>query len=1380
MPSELEWYREVERRGLLNKLSQDKQDWWNEVKRRGLDKQEPSTEETTSTEQEPKQTTEEYSGPNALQGTARSFATRATAGLAPYIAGATEVGARSFGNLVAGLLDVNPSQLRKAFVPTFSEIKEAYKGGKEEYISSQKEFKEERPKLAAAGEFAGEITGLVAAAPVGGVAGAGAKALQLGSRARLLGAPRVLSSAIRSGAPRVASAAGTFSAYRGVEGLANEGEGLSPAQATTEALKGSLEGTAYSMITGGTYAMLESPLLTKAAEMTGILGKITRTGIRAGAATAEGAAVATVASEISRGELPTKEEVAGGALAVGGIRAVGGAWQGARRSIGKLADYTPSEKAEMARRSEEIDIAKQKADEALAEEIGFTRETRALEQQGASREAIKEAQANEDWAAAYRSEADKQLEQTLRGKPRVQKIVLPESNEQIVSTIKKESGGKISDDVANVLANGRQKKVAMAQTIESNKDKLGTVERVRRFIGKGLRKIGDTLDRYAPLERTGGNSAFILRQRDRGGETSVRQKKLVDSLEIAQKEDKLFVEKLDNYLEAKKNTDMLPKEIDNLKAKNKDGKLDDIIANQERKLLDSQNRVNAFEANEPRVIEEAKKHWEYAQEQLDKLYSEGRLSEDFYNKLKGNPHYIHSEAILDDVSDGLSATEHDILNKQTGLNSAFKKYGAYEGMRGNMLISNLAQGKKIDYMINTQRSMKSWLERALKNGEAQPAKGFENLKEGQYPKGYNPEHQIFVWKDGKANVYDVPTNVAKAYNHIRRDEGNILRFLRLSNNTFKLGTTGIATGFAAMNFVRDIQSVMAGSRSGQFFRPSYVKRAAELYGPTSNNLTTAQKKLKDEIDKKLGPTFSLADTQMQINRDEISRIDRMLQAQNNANEEGSFAKTAMSLLMKGLSTLKAPAEKTFQSGAKALSALGNWSEKIGRATVFQTELRKFAGSEAVFNRWIETGNIPKYALDGAGKAMNEVTLDFNRKMAPLIDDLNRYALPYFKPSLLGAQRLDKVLSDPEIAPIAWRWISNVGALQALINSEIDDKKREKLQSQFNTEMAAKNLAFVDNKGNIQMIPANQEFGPWYKLASIPAELLLNKIKDRKQREDIQDEVTSAIKELSANAIPGGYLFNASNFVPTPIGKMIYEEWTNMDSYSKTPIETSSMLRKEKEERFSATTPKVYRLMSKYLKVGNLQSSPKVWEHRAKKIGSTFAKEMADLGDVVLDYFNIGADEWNLPKRIEEGALLGRFYNRDYTAYARNVQKYDEEVKPLEQAYNSIQKGGKVGNEEQKKKARLYQSIRGMEQQRANLISANQNILSNLRREGQKKYVEYKKRSDKEQAWKEFEKEKEISSINAARKYYANQKKISDLTDKMLKIVKKKKQEQGIK
>lgn len=1319
MPSELEWYREVERRGLLNKLSQDKQDWWNEVKRRGLDKQEPSTEETTSTEQEPKQTTEEYSGPNALQGTARSFATRATAGLAPYIAGATEVGARRFGNLVAGLLDVNPSQLRKAFVPTFSEIKEAYKGGKEEYISSQKEFKEERPKLAAAGELAGEITGLVAAAPIGGVAGAGAKALQLGSRARLLGAPRVLSSAIRSGAPRVASAAGTFSAYRGVEGLANEGEGLSPAQATTEALKGTLEGTAYSMITGGTYAMLESPLLTKAAEMTGILGKITRTGIRAGAATAEGAAVATVASEISRGELPTKEEVAGGALAVGGIRAAGGAWQGIRRGIGKLADYTPLEKAEMAQKG-------------------------------------------------------------MEAEPKVNKVVVPSENQKVIEDIRKEANNNISDDVANVLAKGRQKKIAMAQSFETEKQKLGTIERARRFIGKGLRKIGDTLDRYAPLERTGGNSAFILRQRDRGGETSVRQKKLVDSLEIAQKEDKLFVEKLDNYLEAKKNTDMLPKEIDNLKAKNKDGKLDDIIANQERKLLDSQNRVNAFEANEPRVIEEAKKHWEYAQEQLDKLYSEGRLSEDFYNKLKGNPHYIHSEAILDDVSDGLSATEHDILNKQTGLNSAFKKYGAYEGMRGNMLISNLAQGKKIDYMINTQRSMKSWLERALKNGEAQPAKGFENLKEGQYPKGYNPEHQIFVWKDGKANVYDVPTNVAKAYNHIRRDEGDILRFLRLSNNTFKLGTTGIATGFAAMNFVRDIQSVMAGSRSGQFFRPSYVKRAAELYGPTSNNLTTAQKKLKDEIDKKLGPTFSLADTQMQINRDEISRIDRMLQAQNNANEEGSFAKTAMSLLMKGLSTLKAPAEKTFQSGAKALSALGNWSEKIGRATVFQTELRKFAGSEAVFNRWIETGNIPKYALDGAGKAMNEVTLDFNRKMAPLIDDLNRYALPYFKPSLLGAERLDKILADPEIAPIAWRWISNVGALQALINSEIDDKKREKLQSQFNTEMAAKNLAFVDNKGNIQMIPANQEFGPWYKLASIPAELLLNKIKDRKQREDIQDEVTSAIKELSANAIPGGYLFNASNFVPTPIGKMIYEEWTNMDSYSKTPIETSSMLRKEKEERFSATTPKVYRLMSKYLKVGDLQSSPKVWEHRAKKIGSTFAKEMADLGDIVLDYFNIGADEWNLPKRIEEGALLGRFYNRDYTAYARNVQKYDEEVKPLEQAYNSIQKGGKVGNEEQKKKARLYQSIRGMEQQRANLISANQNILSNLRREGQKKYAEYKNRSDKEQAWKEFEKEKEISSINAARKYYANQKKISDLTDKMLKIVKKKKQEQGIK
>jgi hypothetical protein len=1363
--------------------------------------------------------------PGYVQGMSRDYATAATAGAAPYIAGATNVVARRAGNVLAGVLDRNPRMVISGLFPTTAESQGYYEEGKREYRESQKAFAKEHPVASAASKLAGAATGIALSAPAGAAAGGTAKLVGLGATGQ-----------------KLASASGAFGAYESARGFFNEGQGLSLQEGVKKGVEGSLMGLAFSIVGGG-LRMAETPLLEYAEKLGGLRSFAIKSGTGAVSAAVEGTAVATAASLIGkelgeeRSALPTKEELAASIGTVGLIRGGGAVYRGGAQLVKKAAERTPMELEEMKALGERagsienktedikslregikesksyIAETKEKADTALAEEIAATRERRALEQQGASQEAVGELKETESVLSEKRMALDEEYKKSAgeladrKKRLSLAKRELRELQDQEpepfqrdfevtpdeIKDVQKKSTVVLSDEGARQLVIKRKRIAAIEKARRESVTKLPVVERIRRTVGAVLRKGGEMLDTYAPLERThknaakisgepepelGANSAFTARQRDRGGKTQARQKELVDSLDSQQKKDNNFVEKLDNYLEAKKNQDMLPGIIADLEAKNKKGDLSGLIARKKAQLEEANAIAREAETNQASVVGEAQKHWDYAQEELDRLHEVGRIDDAKYAELKKNKHYIHSEAELENQSDPFSVIEHDELNQQTGLSGAFKRYGAYEGTRDNLIVSNLAQGKKIDFFSDTQKAIKQWVKDGIKTGEATPATGFDSLKPGQYPTGYNPNKQVFFWDKGVAKVYDVPNKVAKAFNYVRKEENVILRSLRLTNNLFKMGTTGISTGFAAMNLIRDMQNVVGGSRSAPFFQPSFVKTAAKMYGPTESGLTSGEKGLKKIIDQHLGSEFSLADTELQINRDQMNRVNDMLTAQKKANKEGSFVGGVVALLDKVASVAKQPAEKTLQGISKTLSFLGNWSEKIGRATVFQTELRRRAGSESVFRYWMENPekNIPQKDIKEAAKEMTEVTLDFRRKMSPVIEDLNRYTWPYLKPSLLGAERLNKILSDPEIGPVAWRWISNVSALQGILRARMTEEERKKYQSQVNPEIAAKNLTIVKPDGVVMTIPAGQEFAGLYQLGAAGAEWLYNKISGKEQRERVFDEVLAAVKQLGENAIPGGYFIEPSNIVPSPIGKMILEENINRDIYSATDIESQAMLRLPKEDRFSPSTPKVYRLMSKYLRIGNVQSSPKMWEHRAKKLGSSFAEEMADVGDALLDFMGIGEEEWGLPKRAEESSIIGRFFNKDYTAYARNVQDYDKEMKDLEQKYNAFRRDPEK-NKDFNRAAALYKQLKKKDATRIELISTNQKMMAALRREGHKQWQRY---LDGEITKEQFRRAKEMEVARVAGKYYENQKKISDVTDKLLSVLREQKKKHNIK
>lgn len=1564
MADALEWYKEAERRGLINQLSKEQQAWWAEAKRRGLDKESnPASQRTEEPELKPVERIQgvDYStGPNAFQGGYANLVNELTYGAGPYIAGATNIQARRFGDVVGGIIDGDMKRIAQGVFPSSEKIQQYKEEGQKEFIESQKKFAEEHPKTKAVTGFVGELGSFVPATRVAGVLGKATQLLRLGARARASGiVGRGVAQAIRTGAPRAVTGAGAFGLQGGTEGLMNEGEGLSPEKGWQELKENALLGAAFTMIGGAVGTYVEQPLLKSAAEMSGIKGFAKKASVVTGAAALEGAAVATVAAGIEKamGEdrsiVPSLGEIGATTAVIGGFRgagkgaeALGKGWKalsGAskkeladmkkagvqytiddamnevqaakqsykkikteRTSIKEAREKIPTIDEEISRLNESVRVLEEDNKFAEINKTPFSEEkpiqantpegraqlfdnTETLAKDIADRAGLKTRSVEQD-TVSNKSDSryfdvgtgknrtrvriadhelqggnyDVWLNPNASPKENAQKLIkfLEEKNNRIVKEGKdkisqlaaeredliRRSGGatelewasrnqelkiqqqqkakdfrdaskklkqakelakeepiqiSISEDVSpEEIAERRkmypssqvgdtelkqlivkERRNAAIENLKSQKEKLPFGERVRRLLSVGVRKVENALNMYAPLNRTvingvkitgekmpsvGEMPAFTSSQRDRGGRIELRQRKVGDKVLAETKKDNTFHERYDNYLENKKNEDMLPGEINRAKL---EGDMER-ASRLEKKLAEAKQASSETEKSSPRIVELAEETWAENRAALDEIYESGRISKDYYEQLKKNKHYVHTEIERDNIFTG---EEADMLNKQSGLSSAFKKYGAYEGQRKPLLLSSLAQGRRFAWFADTQKAMKQWLKWGLKTGEAIPAQDIR-YQEGKMPQGVNLDKQIVVWNNGVARVYDVPKDVAMAFNYRPPEENKILGALRLTNNQFKMLTTGISSGFAAMNLFRDFQGILGGSRSGMYLKPSYVELAGELYGPGPKNLSGAKKQLRDLIDSKLGTESTLADTEMQLDRSQVARVSSMLDASREGNKPGTFVGDMMSFFWKMLS--KVPAERPFQAIAKPLSALSNWSEKTGRASVFLSELRRQAGSERAFNRMLEhPETITKAQADNAAKEMAEVTLDFPRKMSPTIEFLNRNLLPFFKPSLLGAERLSKVLTDPEISPQAWRWLGTVGAMQGAIRAEFDEGQRKKYESQLNPEISAKSVSFVNKDGMITTIPAQQEFGGLYQGIAALTEMLMRNIKGKDQREAIWDELKAAAGQFRNNAVPGGYLFEPSNIVPTPIGKMIVEEKINKDIYSNTEIESAAMRRLPVEERFSADTPRIYRLMSKYIKLGDLQSSPKMWEHRAKKLGSTFAKEMADVADVLLEYAGIGEEEWSLPKNVDDSSIVKRFFNKDYTAYARNVQEYDKEKKELEQAYNSYKKNPKAADKEKKDKAAIYHALNKREAKRIELISYNQKLLANLRRKG---YSEWERYTKNEITKEQFNKSKEIESAKTAAKYYENQKKISDLTDKLLTELRAQKKKKGIK
>lgn len=711
---------------------------------------------------------------------------------------------------------------------------------------------------------------------------------------------------------------------------------------------------------------------------------------------------------------------------------------------------------------------------------------------------------------------------------------------------------------------------------------LGLWEKVRRTTTSGIERVQRFFDELEPLRKTTREreiatgqktpehlkSEFTLEERNTGGQADVRIQEVKNVLEPMLKADKDLQRNADAYMQAKKRIDF-----------GKGSALDEEIVSNVQ----------------PEVRKYAEEIYKYNQESLDLLKESGRIDEEFYQQLKQKPDYVPSQA---------ENLESIISDEPTigSIENVVKKFGGEAPFYNETTVASLNQGKRIENFKLMQDAKKQYLRDALDLGRAKKVKTITPEKGKGIP--YNKENQIVVWKDGNAEVYEVPEEIAKIFNPKPiGDENVLLTAVRRGQQAFKGLTTGLSVGFAAKNVVRDITGAKA-SKYGKELTPDAVAEASQIILSPNALLREDVKEVQRAIGMRGTRTSSqIKDRDVADVLDSFSNLDNSLEKAFPEKSGGNKLMQGIALaFQKAGKSLSKMAGKGWQKYLEGASYLGDRSEMVTRYAVWKSALKANAKNEAQLAEWLANPKtIPPEIRAEARKEAREVSLNFTRKMSPMIEFTNRYVIPYFKPAILGGKRMWEVFTNPEIAPQAWNIVANLGALQAAFKTgKMTDEEKAKY-SQLNKEMESQNFSYMSD-GKLRTVPLNQELAPIVKGLALMQEKIYRTYKGE-DREDLMKEALTALKDGALNASLIGSTISKGNAIPQ-VAKPIVEVGINRDVYTGTDIESKAMRTRPKEERYTESTPEVFKKLGRV--VPGL--SPVQLHHLWKGYGSSAGKE----------------------------------------------------------------------------------------------------------------------------------------------------------------------------
>lgn len=1289
---------------------------------------------------EPAQSEQKAKSPGLIEGTARAAENALVMGQGSRLEGVLNTApGRVLKQVINPLGSLMSGEQRtvQAQELTPQAISQAYQEGKQQYEQKYNQFGEEHPVAQTIGDVGGTIGSLFFG---GGLLKAGVRGAV--GAARMAKATEILGKAGTLGARAVGEAA-TWGTYEGVR--RGYGEGRSDFEEAQKGFKsGAVLGGGLSIV-GGAMSSAE-PLLVKRAVEMGLNPTSSKLlGIGTSAAV-EGAALAEIPSALEDKNATAKDFAAGVAMALG-ARGVG-------EGLTKLGGTTRTYVTEPTQ--QELKYRQTRA-ESVRRLNEITREEQQLKASGSTdTQRIKQLQ-DERTALADMLSGDLSVVQSTRP-----------SKEQVDAYLKANKNNKyVTPESASFEIQAAKERKAAEELY--NPEELTTRQKIQKWF-EGLRTQFNSLRPIQKAneikQRLSGKSVPFDKRADvrlsrlaNQGEVEALLQPVSQAAKSLSEENTRVISQYDIYASAKKRvqfktndgswkkgesiesitnqlaqdqqkfSELSARETELKAAGEKEGSnalanlskekelLQDKIAQENMYLTDLQ-KIKAYDNNTTvRELENSVRKMN--DESLNNLRDSGLIDEQTYRNWEKNDAYVPTKKVVD-FMDG------DPITKNT--NDSFrKKYKGTAKLEEGALESSMIQAKNIKNMAEINKAKQEYIETAADIGDATLENAGLDYNGGKI--SFNPKDQIVVWREGKPEIWNVPENVAEVFNPKPfKEEGVPLKILRKFQTLYKGGTTVTSLGFSYSNLIRDVQGAAMMSRTGGFIDAQMVRESMKEL--------TENAPIAKALDRELGAkTLQRTEQLRGLNKDGIKEVQGLMESISSSSKEGTpqgFLANAFNTILpkaarKSLGSMASKGGKKFVEG---LTYGGQLGEETTRLSVFKSVLKDRAASEEQYRMWIkEPNSIPKDVLAEAGNEAREVTLNFTRKMAPWVEFANRYLLPYFKPSILGAMRGFEVLTNPEIAPRAWRAIINLGLLQGEINSKLGTKEELDNYRAVNDEMKAKNFVFRSRGGKVYMFPLAQELGPLVKMFGLGTEAILRGIKGDKQRERMWKEAGVAALEDIKNMVPAaGYMTEPSNWVLGLPFKIGIEQAMGRELFTQTPIEPEYMKQLPASMRYSANTSRTLIALAKVAQKAGVEISPMRMQHLVKSTTSSTGKEWLKLSDYVLS--TLTSADLRPKEDLESNPLIRRFVADIYAPYnqvSADVRDIlEDNIKGYKAISNGMVKRGDSAYQRYKKQANIYAAVKGQSDALTNLYAKRKRVLHALEEAGVRNRVKYQK------------------------------------------------------
>jgi hypothetical protein len=587
---------------------------------------------------------------------------------------------------------------------------------------------------------------------------------------------------------------------------------------------------------------------------------------------------------------------------------------------------------------------------------------------------------------------------------------------------------------------------------------------------------------------------------------------------------------------------------------------------------------------------------------------------------------------------GIKGSTRDIIDPlESIIKDTAEVINAVERNRIGLAIADLAKADKAgEFVFKVPADLKKG--QSLEGGEF-----------WQRSETIDKNNEIKVFRDGKAEIYEVDKDIAAIVNGLNPSEANIfMRGMGAFAGMLRAGATGYNPTFAIKNIAKDMLFATTGTKSG--FNPFKTL-------PENIKISVKKSEIYWEMQKAGGGFANLVSLDRNVLQENLRTL----------TDTGYTGRV-----------WNAISEKQFLKAAK----LGMFDPLIGSAR-YLSETSEQTTRVGEFKSSMKGKEATKANLEKAAFNAREITLDF-AKGGNTVRAINTVAA-FFNANVQGLIKTGSILADPKRAPKAIAILGTIGILEAVAGWDWETGAEDADIAEVNRTQRDINYVFKAG-GVIWRIPKPQNIGYISTGFSMATTALLNSM-NKQDNDDLGKNLAKAFwKEFNMNPLP--------NAISVPI-----EAWANKSAFFDRPIVPAYAEDMLPEYQYTANTHELTKVISEKLGgfIGRKNTfSPAKAEHMLRGWTGGVGSFLLEASDYSLRKAGMLPDAPKASDTLSDIPFVRAFTIRNPSGSAESVQKFYERYNDTQTYVKTFNFALKSGNVKDAQELAVYAGFKGLD------------------------------------------------------------------------------------